>query len=237
MDSSPFARGGVRRYLDTTPPEEYNPDYGEVNLKELSLTGLADLYGSDKGTIKHNYCVVYERLINNLTKDKSKAELNIGEVGVACGASLRMWANYLPNSKVYGFDIQPDCANLCPDLSNVIITIDNLTKPNNRQEYINHFDLFVDDGSHISEDILQIFQSCWGWVKSGGYYVIEDLSCTYKPEYTEQCKHNMNRPEIQNKRDTILLLVDALMKHCDQKNTDVESMEYHPQMLVIKKRS
>jgi hypothetical protein len=235
MDNSPFARGGLRRYLDTTPPEEYNPDYGEVNLQELSLTGLADLYGSDKGTIKHNYCVVYDKLIKSIVKDKSKAELTVGEVGVACGASLRMWANYLPKSKIYGFDIQPDCSNLCKDLENVEIIIDDITKPTTTN--VNVFDLFVDDGSHISEDIIKIFESCWSWVKSGGYYVIEDLSCTYKPEYTEQCKKNFNRPDIQNKRDTILLFVDALMKHCDAKTaTNIGSLEYYPQMLVIKKK-
>ena len=32
----PLARGGARRYLDTTPPEEYSPDTGEVNLKDFS---------------------------------------------------------------------------------------------------------------------------------------------------------------------------------------------------------
>ena len=55
--NDPFARGGVRRYLDTVAPEEYVPSFGEVNPKDLSLTGLADLYGSDKGRIKHNYTI------------------------------------------------------------------------------------------------------------------------------------------------------------------------------------
>jgi len=234
MDNSPFARGGVRRYLDTTPPEEYTPDYGEVNLQELSLTGLADLYGSDKGTIKHNYCAVYEKLVGRITTDRKKAKILVGEAGIACGASLRMWANYLPKGEIYGFDIQPECKKLCRDLENVQIILDDLTKPT--YLYGGMFDLFVDDASHISEDIVKIFESCWPWVKSGGYYVIEDLSCTYKPEYTEQCRKNFNRPDIQNKRDTILLFVDALMKHCDAKAaTNIKSLEYYPQMLVIKK--
>ena len=64
--SDPMARGGVRRYLDTVKPGEYIPNTGEVNLAELSLTGLADLYGSDKGTIKHKYTLVHERIVENL---------------------------------------------------------------------------------------------------------------------------------------------------------------------------
>ena len=119
MDS--MARGGVRRYLDTTFPEEYRPDTGEVNLKELSLTGLADLYGSDKGSIKHRYTRIYERVLQTLLGnfDRNEASLSICEFGVACGASLRMWANYLPKSNVYGFDVRDECAKLCLSLIHI----------------------------------------------------------------------------------------------------------------------
>ena len=119
----PNARGGVRRYLDIVKPEEYVPNIGEVDLTELSLTGLADLYGSDKGTIKHNYTVHYERLVNDVLagRDRKKANLTIGEAGVACGASLRMWGNYLPASFVYGYDIRPECETLCQDMKTVTI--------------------------------------------------------------------------------------------------------------------
>ena len=105
-------RGGVRRYLDTVTPEEYTPETGEIDLAEVSLTGLADLYGSDKGNIKHGYTKVYEKLIAELAPHK-RFPLQIAEVGVACGASLRMWANYCPTSVIWGFDIRPECANLC----------------------------------------------------------------------------------------------------------------------------
>ena len=117
----PMARGGARRYLDTTPPEEHRPQFGEVNLSQLSLTGLADLYGSDKGTIKHNYAVVYERIVHQLLNGRNRldSEINIGEVGVACGASLRMWGNYLPSSKIFGFDVRVDCRKLCSDLERI----------------------------------------------------------------------------------------------------------------------
>ena len=68
----PKSRGGLRRYLDDVTPEDYKPDFGEVDLSELSLTGLADLFGSDKGKIKHNYCKIYEYIINELLSSSSK---------------------------------------------------------------------------------------------------------------------------------------------------------------------
>ncbi len=132
--NDPNARGGVRRYLDTVNPEEYKPRTGEVDLTELSLTGLADLYGSDKGTIKHNYTKHYERIIQDILDTaygglhRKSASLFIVEAGVACGASLRMWGNYLPASQIIGYDIRPECSKLCEDMKNVEIRIDDLCK-------------------------------------------------------------------------------------------------------------
>ena len=223
-------RGGVRRYLDTVKPEEYTPQTGEVDLAELSLTGLADLYGSDKGNIKHLYTPVYEKLIADLTPNRKTARLRVGEIGVACGASLRMWANYLPHSQIEGFDIRPDCANLCKDLPNVKITISDVRKLEQR-----YYDLFVDDGSHIAEDIVDTLVHCQTWVRPGGYYVIEDMSCTYSPEYATKFNQHFggNKP---NNRKHIVNLLDELTRMIDAKNGVFSEMSYYPQMWVLKVR-
>jgi len=234
MDYDKNARGGVRRYVDTTKPEEYSPDFGEVDLRELSLTGLADLYGSDKGSIKHLYTEKYEQLIQSLLCGRNRREtsLRVAEVGIACGASLRMWANYLPASKIFGFDIREDCKNLCRDLSNVQIEIvDPITQPLLKS----NFDIFIDDASHISEDIFSIFNNCWTNVSPGGYYVIEDLSCTYNPDYAHQFSQTFGKQAINN-RAVVLLMVDSIMRSIDQRK-DVSDFSYHPQMLVIRKRT
>ena len=155
--NDPMARGGVRRYLDTVTPEEYIPDTGEVNLKEMTLTGLADLFGSDKGNVKHCYTEVYERIVAEMIRTEGqprhKCVFEIAEAGVACGASLHMWAHYLPASNITGFDIREECASLCKDLPNVDIYIQDLCKtpPDDAM-----YDLFIDDASHISEQIAEI---------------------------------------------------------------------------------
>ena len=223
-------RGGVRRYLDTVKPEEYTPQTGEVDLAELSLTGLADLYGSDKGNIKHLYTPVYEKLIADLTPNRKTARLRVGEIGVACGASLRMWANYLPQSQIEGFDIRPDCANLCKDLPNVTITIADPRTMNRR-----NYDLFVDDGSHIAEDIVDTLVHCQNWVRSGGYYVIEDLGCTYNPEYAAKFNQHFDTKK-PNDRNLMLTLFDQLSRMVDGKVGTFSEMYYYPQMWVLKKR-
>ena len=121
-------------------------------------------------------------------------------------------------------------------ISKCLIMIEDATKLAQLNKYQSFFDLFVDDGSHISEDIVATFDSCWAWVKPSGFYIIEDLSCTYKEEYTKTFRNTFGR-EVQNKRETFLILVDALMKHCDTKKGSIEFMEYHPQLLIIRKQS
>lgn len=223
-------RGGIRRYLDTVRPEEYAPQTGEVDLTEITLTGLADLYGSDKGNIKHGYTKVYEKLIADLTPHRKTAQLRVGEIGVACGASLRMWANYLPQSSIEGFDIRPECASLCKDLSNVTITIADARTLDRR-----NYDLFVDDGSHIAEDIVETMIHCQNWVRSGGYYVVEDMGCTYNADYAAKFNKAFgnNKP---NDRNVILTLFDQLSRMVDGKAGTFSEMYYYPQMLVLKKR-
>lgn len=223
-------RGGIRRYLDTVTPEEYTPQTGEVDLTELSLTGLADLYGSDKGNIKHLYTPVYEKLIADLTPNRKTARLRVGEIGVACGASLRMWANYLPQSQIEGFDIRPNCANLCKDLPNVTITIADPRTVDRR-----NYDLFVDDGSHIAEDIVDTLVHCQTWVRSGGYYVIEDLGCTYSPEYAAKFNQHFGTKKL-NDRNLMLTLFDQLSRIVDGKVGTFSEMYYYPQMWVLKVR-
>ena len=44
-------RNGELLYLDSTPPQNYLPDLGETQLSYFTLEGLADLYGSDKGSL------------------------------------------------------------------------------------------------------------------------------------------------------------------------------------------
>lgn len=231
MAIDPLARGGVRRYLDTVAPEEYLPETGEVNLTELTLTALADLYGSDKGTIKHRYTHVYERLIDDLCTpfDRRIARLRVIEAGVACGASLHMWSHYLPKSDIVGYDVRPECADLCRSRDNVEIHIGNPITVTESWDC----DLFIDDASHIAEDIVAMFKNCWDWVLPDGYYVIEDLRCTYNEAYLKQYQAHFDSHAVNDRR-AVLSLMDELMRVCDTGGA-IERMEYYPQMLVIKK--
>src|SRR5262249_4220627 len=41
------------------------------------------------------------------------------------------------------------------------------------------FDVIIDDGSHVSEDVVTAFETCFPRLTQGGSYIIEDLHASY----------------------------------------------------------
>lgn len=90
--------------------------FARKEVQRNHLTHLADRYGSDKGLRKHLYTRVYDGLL----RDKRSQIDSLLEIGLLCHArqraiggnrfssvtSLDMWADYLPNACVFGFDLQ-----------------------------------------------------------------------------------------------------------------------------------
>jgi hypothetical protein len=121
----------------------------------------------DKGTA-HSYIDVYEE---QMTK---KSNIDILEIGVMRGHSIKMWQDYFIDSNIYGIDI--NLSNLeFSDCHNVYIC--DATSP----EQINNtfgdkkFDYVVDDGSHFIDHQISSFDILWPRIKSGGKYFIEDI--------------------------------------------------------------
>ncbi len=236
MNSNPLYKNGKRRYHDSTPPEEFKPDLRDINLNEISLTGLADLFGTDKGSFKHNFTKTYENLINKLNVegvDKNSLKINLAEFGIACGASLKMWSSYLPKASIDGFDLREDCSNLCSDIDNVSIIIKDPTK--DKIACNHYYNLIIDDASHISEQIVFAFKKNWNCLKPGGFYVIEDVACTYNSKYTKEFNATF-KTQFANTRSIFMDLIDLLMRSADQMQNDVKSLKYSKQLLIIEKK-
>ena len=181
-------------WWDGTNPYDYEPDRATIDLS-TGLTQLADVFGSDKGSLgnAHAYTNVYERII---TPSNTTA---LCEIGVACGASLKMWSTYLPDARILGLDVREECKQLCKDYVNVEIVIDNVLD----LRYDHDFDVVIDDSSHIAEDIAKFFEHCWSWVKDGGLYIVEDLACTYSQEYLDEYNTRFGQMK-RNERGMIL---------------------------------
>jgi hypothetical protein len=230
----PYPDAPERLWWGGTPPEDYDPDLS--HLVDPSLEDLADAFGSDKGTLGagHGYTGVYTRLIGNLKALRARDALSVCEIGVACGASLKMWSHYLPKAEIVGIDIREDCAGLCRDWANIQIQIGD---PRQLEFAPNRFDIIVDDASHISEDICENFDHCFSWLRPGGYYVVEDTGCVGDQAYAQSLMDRYGFAKLKNERATFTEMVDALMLAIDSRSGAIASISYYPCMLVIEKRA
>lgn len=126
--------------------------------------------GTDKATT-HQYAQhVYE---NEFTPYKD-SPLNILEIGISGGYSLKVWSEYFTQAIVYGLDISLDQCKLDPIPDNVHIILGDGTNPE-VFESLPKFTLVIDDASHALHDQLETFKIVFPNMEKGGLYIIEDI--------------------------------------------------------------
>lgn len=211
--------------LDSTAPVDYEPPF-HLDYGAASLTQIADHFKTDKGSIKHNYTAVYERYFGPLRR---QPDLRLMEIGVACGSSLKMWSKYFSDARILGVDIRPDCASLCRLYPNVAIKIQNATQG----PVQGRFDIIIDDGSHVSADIVDTFRHNWPNLKAHGLYVVEDLKCTHNPQYPSLLAFDI--PAERFDRRHFMDLIDRCLIEMDWRRGDIEFIHFYKELAVIKK--
>ncbi|HVZ46676.1 MAG TPA: class I SAM-dependent methyltransferase [Ramlibacter sp.] len=211
--------------LDTTPPIDYEPGF-DIDYASATLTDIADHYKTDKGSIKHRYTLVYEQYFEGMRG----APIDLMEIGVACGSSLKTWAKYFSRSRVVGVDIRDACKSLCKGWPQIEIMIADATALDTQRM----FDVIIDDGSHVSLDIVQAFAHLWPRVKPGGYYVIEDLRCTHDAHY--QRMFTFPKDPAAFDRSHFAQFADAALRDMDNGEGDIDFMHFWRQMCFVRKR-
>lgn len=141
------------------------------------LTVLADKYGSDKGSIKHNYTKAYNKYFNSI-RDK---DIKLFEIGFAKGASAKMWLSYFKNSDVYFIDILKEIPKEFEKYDNFHFATVDQTDLESLHNFValdeRSFDIIIDDGSHVPEDEMFTLGYLFSYLSPGGLYIIEDLNC------------------------------------------------------------
>lgn len=143
-------------------------------ITSSNLTELADYYETDKGKMKHNYTPIYEKYL------KKYSSINLLELGIYKGSSLKMWASYFPKSQIYGVDINSKCASFCKQFNNIHITVADMHTEYNPTTM---FDIILDDATHLPMYMECMFNRLWKNVKSTGYYIIEDTDMCSKNKW------------------------------------------------------
>lgn len=212
----------------------------------MTLDELAIKFDSDKSSLHHNYCPIYEHYFHPLQNDSIKLlELGIGgyhhpDKG---GASLKMWYEYFPKARIIGIDIHLKeglnndrtqvfkCSQI--DEEGLSFIIEPAGRPN----------IIIDDASHINPLTIRSFEILWNFLNPGGLYVVEDTESSWCAEdgWAKGCEDykNYDYPTI----------INFFRQLCDEINTqyiphfrpskwycDIDSIHFHKNLIVIKKK-
>ncbi|HTS24217.1 MAG TPA: class I SAM-dependent methyltransferase [Casimicrobiaceae bacterium] len=147
---------------------------------------LRELYAAHQGKVSDKwslYLDVYDRV---LTRHRGSAWAMV-EVGVQNGGSLELWARYFPTmTALVGCDVDAACGGLAfddPRISIVVGDVNTHAAYRTICERAAPFDVFIDDGSHNSRDIIVAFCNYFRHLAPGGTYIVEDLHCSYYPDW------------------------------------------------------
>lgn len=153
----------------------------------MTLDELAIQYGTDKSSKGHNYCKYYEMFFHGLIVKP----INLLEIGIDKGDSLKMWWFYFGNhlSDIHGIDIRGGYEYITDDHKNIKT---HIVDHSNKADLImfgmghdQYFDIIIEDGSHMSADSILTFETLFPYLRSGGYYCIEDMLCDYDSRWNE----------------------------------------------------
>lgn len=140
------------------------------------LLQIGKKYPSSKN--RFGFIEIYEKYFNEVKNEK----LNILEIGIDKGDSLRIWRDYFPNAKICGLDIDKKDFKI----NGVEFFFGDQSDKNFLKTIIdkyNSFDIIIDDGSHISKHIITSFNYLYPYLNDNGLYIVEDLQTSYIPRY------------------------------------------------------
>lgn len=200
----------------------------------MELDQLAFKYQTDKGAQPterlqgKNYTKYYTRIFNSMRNEV----LNILEIGVHRGASLKMWQEYFPNSNIYGIDINKSCVKYNDNRIKVFIGNQlDVAFLTNVATLIKPIDIIIDDGGHTSDCNITAFNVLFSSLAPGGIYIIEDVWA------------NANRPSLNEGKEitgkTFATKAIEIITHQD--TLPIESIEFirtnkHGALIVVRKR-
>lgn len=155
-----------------------------------TLDSLAIKFGTDKATQftrtyakPKGYTPHYEELFERRRNDPMK----LLEIGVGGGESIRTWLEYFPSARVFGVDnvqgTNPwNTVGVGAHLRYTFVAGDQGDETFWKcfaADYGSNWDVIVDDGSHISKDVIITHKMMWPHIAPRGLYCIEDLAVAF----------------------------------------------------------
>lgn len=200
-----------------------NSDLDKIGIK----------HGTDKSSRNHGYLDIYSVYMDHLRHEPIQL-LEIGYGGykhpMKGGESAKTWFEYFTKAKITILDIHPK--KNVPEGIDFVMADATKPLPNSYAP-----DIVIDDGSHLSKDIISAFKNNFRILKSGGLWIVEDLHQSYDPYYRDS-----NRDP--SKGETAM---NFLKRLADQVNSDfiepiyrlaydIEFIHFYRELCIIKKK-
>lgn len=154
-----------------------------------SLNEIGVETGTDKSTLTHCYLDNYEKYLAPLREK----EFVLLELGVGNGSSIKMWREYFPNARIFGIDINADCAG-----EGIFIGSQNDKDfLNNVLAEIGTVNVLIDDCSHEGWRTIDTFKYLFPKISEGGLFFVEDCATFYNNHYSGEFESN-GRSKVYN---------------------------------------
>ncbi|WP_431226293.1 class I SAM-dependent methyltransferase [Burkholderia contaminans] len=152
----------------------------------MTSNSICKLYETHEGKVSDkwsHYIHVYDDIFG-VIRDSVESLL---EIGVQNGGSLEIWAKYFSGATcIVGCDVNEKCGNLIFDDPRISVVVGDINDENSRiaiKKQSERFDVIIDDGSHRSGDVIKSFARYFSMLRDGGVYIVEDLHCSYWPDF------------------------------------------------------
>ncbi|RUY57908.1 glycosyltransferase [Mesorhizobium sp. M7A.F.Ca.CA.001.09.2.1] len=150
------------------------------------VLSLRDLYDAHRGKVSDKWSI-YLSTYDHIFSEYRDRPVRILEIGVQNGGSLEIWQKYFPNAEIIvGCDVNLACGNLVFDSRKIKIAVGDANTDQTERDIMSmseKYDIIIDDGSHLSSDIIRSFARYFPHLSEGGMYIAEDLHCSYWQEF------------------------------------------------------
>ena len=162
-------------------------DRSIINNWIQTFNDSASRIGTDKVTYHH-----YEYLYGQFLGPLRFSEINFLEIGLGCnmpygpGKSIILWKEFFTKASVSVLEFDEKCAQKFVNEVKNLFTGDqsNFDVLNNIGKY-GPYDVIVDDGGHSRKQQVNSLIGLWPFVKSKGFYVIEDIFTSFMLSYND----------------------------------------------------
>ncbi|WP_448956513.1 hypothetical protein [Labrys neptuniae] len=148
----------------------------EKDAIELDVVGILD--GGDKASIRGVIPCAwdYYRHYSEAFGAFRNENINVFEIGVSSGSSLKTWASYFKSATLVGIDIDPTCKRF--ECGPIKVRIGSQDDEEFLQAVANEYlpTIVIDDGSHQAQHIIKSFEILFSLILPGGIYAVEDLA-------------------------------------------------------------